>query len=74
LGPELRRSFEVGINLDVLTDTVGVAKSRRIRSGGHRSFLADAAARLSDYEVGLSFPSNRGGFLYVAGWPGVILA
>jgi hypothetical protein len=22
----------------------------------------------------LSFPSNRGGFLYVAGWPGVILA
>jgi hypothetical protein len=54
LGPELRRSFEVGINLDVLTDTVGVAKSRRIRSGGHRSFPADAAARLSDYEVGHS--------------------
>jgi hypothetical protein len=23
---------------------------------------------------GVSFPSNRGGFLYVAGWPGVILA
>ena len=22
----------------------------------------------------MSFPSNRGGFLYVAGWPGVILA
>jgi hypothetical protein len=22
----------------------------------------------------VSFPSNRGGFLYVAGWPGVILA
>jgi hypothetical protein len=26
------------------------------------------------FVVELSFPSNRGGFLYVAGWPGVILA
>ena len=34
----------------------------------------DPVLRRSSVAIGLSFPSNRGGFLYVAGWPGVILA
>jgi hypothetical protein len=36
--------------------------------------VRDGWLRNDNIYVYLSFPSNRGGFLYVAGWPGVILA
>lgn len=39
-----------------------------------KSFTSGWVNRYDDVTADMSFPSNRGGLLYVAGWPGVMLA